>query len=410
MDPLPWVGFIVTGVIAGASLASLFVVRRSLETFAVAGGFLSVMVMSLSLWSIATAHPSLRVLIAAVTLGVGAFVGGFGLVSALLGSSRACNHHEEVLPAPGHVSIPVLVLADVEPPSYCPGDVTAEIADLVAAGIPQAGIGATPFLYAAHKARYRAVGDASPEPDQARALCERIESHLDPGRFGPVHLVRCGDGTVLASAVASCVEQGQCSIIIATIHIAETFRIDREKGGVTGLHLDTDEVSIGYTQPLWASDVLARIAAARVLEVTSEPAVTGVALVMHGQPGERERTHSTFDVQENAFANRVKLMLGEAGIPSEYIRTCWQDWRAPDVTETVRHLAALACSRIVVSPACYPLENLSTLLDLPVAIRQARVDEDVSVVQVAPWRDDDAVAKVIVDAITAVADETLTNP
>ena len=104
-----------------------------------------------------------------------------------------------------------------------------------------------------------------------------------------------------------------------------------------------------------------------------DPETTGVALLMHGQPDAHQQTHAHFDIQENAFCNRVRMMLVEKGIAESNIRLCWMDWRAPDVTETVRHLAALGCDRILVVPACYPFDSMMTMLDLPMSVRQARV-------------------------------------
>ncbi len=404
MNPLPWVGLVVSGLLAGASLAGLLVVRRPYELLTVVSGAVGLGGIVASAWVIALSHPEPGPVLAAATIGIAACAGGFGLVSSLMANARHCPADLDTVHAPQRPGVTaVIALSDLESPRYCPGDVTAEITDLVDAGIPESGIGTTPFLYAAQKARYRAVGDSSPEVRQARALCELIDTMLDPEEFSPVTLVTCAEGGALASAVSSAVDAGYRSVIVATLHVAEPFRVDREKRGVDALRLDADEVSVSFTQPLWASDTLADLVTSRVLAVTTDPDATGVALVMHGQPGTREHTHATFDIQETAFANRVKLALADAGIDTERMRTCWQDWRAPDVTETVRHLAALGCTRIVVSPTCFPFESLVTLLDLPVEIRQARVAEDVDVIQVAPWKDDAAVAKVIAGEIVSVA-------
>ena len=403
MNPLPWVGLVVSGLLAGGSLAGLLVVRRPYEILTVLSGFAGLTGIGLGVWGIAATNPSPSFLLAATAIGLAGCVGGFGLVSSLMANVHRCSNSTGRIHPSDPDTTAIIALADIEPPRYCPGDVTAEITELVDAGIPESGIGTTPFLYAAQKARYRAVGDSSPELRQAKALCELIDTMLDSERFSSVTLVACHDGQALASAVSSAIDAGHRSIIVASLHVAESFCIDREKGGVDALRLDPDEVCVSFTQPLWASDALADHVASRVLAVATDPDATGVALVMHGQPGAREHTHATFDVQETAFANRVKLALVDAGIPADAIRTCVQDWRAPDVTETVRHLAALGCSRVVVVPACFPFENLVTLLDLPVEIRQARVAEDVSVVQVAPWKDEEAVARLIAEEIVSVA-------
>src|SRR5664279_2599182 len=80
-------------------------------------------------------------------------------------------------------------------------------------------------------------------------------------------------------------------------------------------------------------------------------------------------------------------------VPEQSVRIAWADWRAPEVTGTVRHLAALGCRRIIVSPTCFPLDSITTLLDLQLAVRQARVDETVSIVTLPAWHDDPALVE-----------------
>ncbi|MBS3957377.1 MAG: ferrochelatase [Clostridiales bacterium] len=403
MHPLPWAGLVLAAVCAGASVAGLLVVRRTFEAMMAVCGMASIGALTYAFYLIIAADGRPVVFLAGTGIAAAGFAGGFGLVSAVLETARTtrkrANPALTFQPSDAD-STAVFLLADIENPTYGPGDVTAEISDLVDAGVSEPSIGSTPFVYAAQKARYRAVGDLSPEYDQARALCEKITPLLDHNRFDSCHLVRCRDGRALTDAVGAAVDSGYRNVVVATAHVAESFRIDREKSGVDPIS-GTGGVWITYTQPLWASVPLAKLTVARILSVISSRSDAGVALVMSGQPGERERTYAAFDVQENAFVNRVKLLLTEAEVPAANIRTCWHDWRTPDVSETVRHLAALGCSRIVVCPACFPFENLATLLDFPVAIRQARVPGEVSVVQVAPWRDDDVFAEEIAAAVHA---------
>ncbi len=85
------------------------------------------------------------------------------------------------------------------------------------------------------------------------------------------------------------------------------------------------------------------------------------------------------------------MMLLERGVDAESVRVAWADWTTPDVASSVRHLVALGRRRVLVVPAVYPLDTLATRLDLEMAVRQARVNDDVSVVTLPGWRDDEAV-------------------
>ncbi|TLM97710.1 MAG: ferrochelatase, partial [Actinobacteria bacterium] len=91
------------------------------------------------------------------------------------------------------------------------------------------------------------------------------------------------------------------------------------------------------------------------------------------------------------FLSRVRALLVERGIPDRNVRVAWAEWRDPDVTSSVRHLAALGCRRVIVVPAVSPLDTLGTRLDLEISVRQARVSEGVTVVTLPAWKDDPAV-------------------
>jgi protoheme ferro-lyase len=118
---------------------------------------------------------------------------------------------------------------------------------------------------------------------------------------------------------------------------------------------------------------------------------TGVVLVGHGQPDSRAKRHPAYDERELSFLSRIRMTLLERGFDAESVRVAWADWNTPDVTSSVRHLAALGRNKVLVVPAVYPLDTLATRLDLEIALRQARVHERVSVVSLPSWRDDEAV-------------------
>jgi len=283
--------------------------------------------------------------------------------------------------------------------------IALEIQDLSSAGLPEATIGVTPFLYAAQKARYRAVNGRSNSAAQAKAICERLETALDRERFARVDLVTCIGRDSLAAAVVRLQATGYSRVVVASLSVAESFQMDRAKGEVDALRPDLHGMRVAYTTPLWASDSIANMIAERIATFLVEPENTGAVLVMHGQSESRERTHPTFDVQENAFANRVRMLLSERGLSESNVRLCWAEWRSPDITESVRHLAALGCTRIVVAPVCYPLETIATVLDMAVAVRQARVEPHVYVTTLPAWGDDPLVADALAEAVREAAEE-----
>jgi protoheme ferro-lyase len=94
------------------------------------------------------------------------------------------------------------------------------------------------------------------------------------------------------------------------------------------------------------------------------------------------------------------MLVSEAGIPTMNVRTAWAEWAQPDVTSAVRHLAALGCDRVLVSPAVFPFDCIATQLEIPLMVRQARVDS-VPVVMLPTWRDDEGVVGALARAAAA---------
>lgn len=399
MAPLLWIGLVGGSLGAGAALAVLLVTPRRREGLIMVAGIASMAASALAGTRLTWVYESPTLPVIASLIAMGALGGGFALVSSLLPYAKP-PVREIAMPAPGEPSRTLVVmLADTEAEEYLPGEVTREIEELVDAGLGEPGIAVTPFHYAAQKARYRAVGGRSPEERAVRDLAERLEARLDAGVYAGVTVVRCTEENALASTLRAAMNAGFSRTVVVGAYLAEGRCARRELEEAEARQWDAQGMSVIRTRSLWSSDDLARHVARRALAVRSEEGKTGVALVVHGQLAQTEHLNDSFDIQENAFANRVRMYLAEEGLDDEYIRVCAAEWSEPGVAETVRHLAALGNERVLVVPACHPFPNLQTLLDIPAAVRDARVPDSVRVVQIPSWGDEDVFADVLASAV-----------
>ncbi|MDZ4063855.1 MAG: ferrochelatase [Coriobacteriia bacterium] len=409
MPTTSWIQLLGGALVTGAAVVGLLSLKRSHEPLALVAALVSTSFAGAGLARVVIAYGRAEVTLLAALLALGVVGGGFGLASSVLthmaSRKRPVELVDEGASLDGDPTVVVVVLACIEPETYDPSTTARDLIDLADAGLPEAGIGITPFLYAAQKARYRAAGGRSPAAAQARSVTAQLQGLLGREQFPRVDLVTCNSREPLAAHVARLYRRGFRRIIVAEASVAESFEIDRAKTSVDALRPEAFGFEVAYTSPLWASDRIVNMVAARIVASTQNPSTTGVALLMHGQPEDRERTHAGFDVQENAFVNRVRMTLVERGHPENNIRLCRTDWRPPDVTETVRHLAALGCTRILVVPACYPFESVSTVLDLTVAMRQARVDSHVYVTRLSAWGEDPVVAEALRSAVMVARSE-----
>jgi protoheme ferro-lyase len=385
-----WLALVVGAVCTGASFVGILVARRSLEPAVALAGLASFIACAWGFGSITVIYDRLDAIIYAFIFGLAGIAGGYALVSTLLSAIALHDrpaHLGESLPDDVGTAA-VVLLGEVEPAEYSPRATAAALDQLAGEGLLSASIGVLPFLFMAQKTRYRAAGGVSPAQGQLDELARRITSALRTFPVGDVASAWCEGEDALATRVAEAASRGFRTVIVAEALIADSLEVDHAKRAVDALRLHSAGVSVSYSGPLCGSETVAKLVAARTLEKVGETASAGVVLVGQGQPEERSRSHREFDEQETAFLNRVRLLLVEHGIAEQNARIAWSDWRAPEVTSTVRHLAALGCREIVVMPACYPLDSISTLLDLPLAVRQARVDDTVSVVTLPSWHDD----------------------
>jgi protoheme ferro-lyase len=404
-----WTALVAGSLLAGACMVWLLALKRSRQPLVIALGLLGTVASGYGIAQLVTHYDTPEAIVTLVLITIGCIGGGYGIASSLLANAARRRGKVDLSFADEEdprSDTAVLVVAAVEPQTYDPAAVALELEHYEDAGLQEATVGMTPFMYAAQKARYRAAGGESPAFRQAKATVVRLEQQLDREAFGWVDLVTCQPKDRLDNAVAHMVRRGFKRVVVGAIGVAESYELDSAKLAVDALRPERHGISVTYASPLWASDTVIEMVAQRIwVSAATSPETTGVALIMHGQPDAFQQTHAQFDAEENAFCNRIRMLLVEKGIPESSVRLCWMDWRPPDVTETVRHLAALGCQRILVVPACYTFDSMTTLLDLPMAVRQARVEEQIYVTILAAWGEDPAVAVALAEGVREAAAE-----
>lgn len=404
---LTFAGMLIAGLVTGAATVAVLVSRRLTEPLAAAVGALGFASAVWCISSVTAVFGTAQAFAASLALTLGFGAGGYALASSLLYRLSAPEKLPEQLEAiPEADAGPVVfVWTCYEPETYEPRYTASALAILEDEEEATLGVGVTPLLYTAAKARYRGAGGKSPSAKQIRAIAEEIEDRLGKEFLGRVGVASCSGRDRLVAVVVEAVRAGSRHVIVAEVSVGESLQMAQAKREVDAMRLDELGVRVSYTAPLWGSDRIAEMIAERVLHATSDRDTTGVVLVAHGQNPNRARRNPEFDENETAFTSRIRLLLSEKRVPESNVRIAWAGWNEPDVTSTVRHLAALGCSRILVVPATYALETISTTLDLAQAAKQARVDEAVPVVSLSAWRDDPAV----VDELTARVNEALAS-
>lgn len=405
-----WIVLVGGALIAGATVVLALVAVRSREPFAAIIGVIGFAGSAWAFGRLGSVYASVDALVYAFGLAVGALGGGYALASALLDRLSRPVRLLPVETGSDTGCVRVLLFACAEPEEYEPRVTSRELGRLSDEGLVDLTIGVTPFMYAAQKARYSAIGGTSPARGQVRQLAEAMESALREKPFERVDEAWCEGSDSLASRVIDAARAGCRHVVVAVAAVAESAEMATAKRSVDRLRLADRGITVSYTRPLWNSEPIISILSARIMAAVDDPASTGVALIAHGQPEVREQTYASFDADESGFVNRIRMMLTDHGIEEVRIRIAWAEWRDPDVASTVRHLAALGCTRVVVVPACFPFDDLMTRLDVPVGVRQARTDKSVSVITLNAWSDDPAIGEALARAVRETYEETAAKP
>ncbi|MDO9557474.1 MAG: ferrochelatase [Coriobacteriia bacterium] len=299
----------------------------------------------------------------------------------------------------------VILLSTAGPERYDARATACNQRLLVDSGALDVPATAAPFIFLSEKARYRAIGGVLSADAAANAIAEKLDDALSGNEC--VYQASTAwrpSRPSLAHTVWDAYRAGIDRIVVVPLGSDESYPISRAKQALEELRPSAAGVSIRFAPPLWQSTHLARRLAERIIFVTRNVSadVVGVVLVGEGQPPSWVASHPGWSEQENYFAQRVRLHLTERGLDEHHIRIGWLEWQLPDVTEVVRHLAALGCMRVIVAPGMVPLPTLATAIDMEHAIRMARLDEAVSVVTLAPWADDDTVVDVLAEGVRSV--------
>jgi len=403
-----WITLVFAATFTGVAFVGLLVVRRTLEPLF---ALLTLGSLASSAWAFGTLaqnYERLDALFFAFAFAVAGSAGGYALASTLLwrlALRERIASFPSALPADNGTAA-VVVLGIVEPTLYDERWTASSLIALAEEELLDASIVILPFLFLAAKARYRAAGGSSPGVGQLEGLAERLGMTLPVDRVGRVWAAATDGAHGLDQVVMAAVAAGHRTIVIAQALIAGSVELDEAKRKVDSLRLASQGITVAYTDGLWGSERVASLVAAKTLAVAHDVSTTGVLLVGVGQPEPRSRTYRSFDEREHAFLSRAKMLLIERGVPSNSVRLAWSEWRTPDVTSGVRHLAALGCSRLIVVPTCFPLDSIATLLDLPMATRQARVEDSVSVVTLNAWGDDAGLVAELREQTLTVLDES----
>jgi len=401
-----WIWLIVASVGVGMAFVALMVCPRAsqlLGLIALAGALTASV---LFIVRIGVELENVSAVGTAILFALAGTSAGYWATAAMLPLLARPDGHSPVVVRPSRLGVDshtaVVLLSCAEPVRYSVRATARSLRRLLTTGALEMPAGALPFVFLSEKARYRQIRDRHPARDVVREVAERLEQRLDATGGTPVLVAWCDGRPSLVDATSAALAAGYNGAVVAVAGADGAFEPS------TAIRA-ADEAACALAPPvhlhtapsIWRVESLAVRLCERILETTRgvEVGAVGVALIAEGAPAQWESDHAAWAERETYFLQRVRLLLTERGINPNAVRIGWLEWQSPDVTETVRHLAATGCERIIVVPATAATSTLGIMVDLPRLIDSARLPEDVHAITLGAWNDDSGIVDALAESI-----------
>ena len=394
-----WAQLLGGSVLLGICITATMVLPRPHYLLSIGVGVASLAAATQASSTLLSRYGTFEVAVASTFVLFGGAGVGYRLAAAALSHLARDSEIPHIARSREGTGAGIVLLAFADPERYSPSWVARRherLTDSAGIDVPPTAV---PFVFLAQKTRYRSMRGSTTGIVVARDLAARVAGVLGPaeGLVG-VLVAPADDAGALGAVVAELATRGAARVGVVVLGQEDSDDVDHAKHALDSAHPSDAGVRVCFGPSLWNDTQLAAKLTARITAaLTGHPgSECGVVLVSQGMPPEWERRHAAAQEDENYFNQRVRMLLGAQGIDERAVRIAWIDWQMPDVTEAVRHVAALGKTRVVVAPSTIALSTLEYELDLDHAIDSARLPSTVEVVTLPCWGTDTGMLEAIV--------------
>lgn len=394
-----WGAAAAFGVLAGVSLVAGLVARRLLSVAAMCACVLSCLGAAWSAAGLANRYGTIAAAVAGVVFAAACCLAGYRLASSVLLDILTRSEARRRPKAASTTGRLAILLADAEPRSYSPHLLAARLKRIELTGAATLSSGVLPLVFFAERMRYRALQGPHPARMVVEAVADAVRERLSQaGCSCDVAVAYVDSQPDVADVVARTGPADEICLVdlgaagsLPYLEARETEEQSTDRGTVLRV----------CAPSVWRDIRLATRLCERIIDrVPSDTRQsTGVVLMGSGVPHEWHRRNASWLEDETYFLTRVTMLLQEAGFLPHAVRHAWMNWQEPDLAESLRHLAAVGCTWIVVCPATILYPDLTMILDTNRDVRAARLPEHVQVTVMPPWDDDEVLVKVVASRV-----------
>ena len=193
------------------------------------------------------------------------------------------------------------------------------------------------------------------------------------------------------------INDGASKLVVLPIFLTQSSHTQAGEEMIQALQLEKLGVQVCYAAPLWDTPPLRQMFVARAAQNLEgvDKSKVGVLLVGHGQPEDWDRIYPTQTEQENAFRSAVRELLIQDGYKPENIVLAWMEFKQPAIPVGVRNLLKNGVERILVFSASISADSIHSDIQVPEAVHQVPIPENVKVVNLGAWGNDPLVIEAI---------------
>jgi protoheme ferro-lyase len=210
------------------------------------------------------------------------------------------------------------------------------------------------------------------------------------------------------AAVIQALNDGASHIIVSEVFLTISNHTAEGKELIEALHVEDYGATLHFTGPLWDSETLRSMFVARAndhIDGTDKSKI-GVLLVGHGQPDEWDVEWPTETEQELAFREEVLKLFEADGYKPENLSLAWMEFKEPKPAPKVEEFwNKNRVEKVIFYSAAISADSIHSQYDTPELVHQARVPEDLPLINLGAWNNDPIVIQAIKEKIDAVKED-----
>jgi protoheme ferro-lyase len=203
------------------------------------------------------------------------------------------------------------------------------------------------------------------------------------------------------AAVIQALNDGASHIVVSEVFLTISNHTAEGKELIEAVNVEEYGATLEFTGPLYNSETLQSMFVQRAKSNIGNTDVSkvGVLLVGHGQPDEWDVEWPTETEQELGFREAVLQKFEQAGYRPENLSLAWMSFKKPKPAPKVEEFVANGVEKVVFFSAAISAESIHSQHDIPDLVYEAKVAEDLPILNLGAWNDDPVVIQAIKEKI-----------